>query len=271
MAKKKQPSLVDQLNRFKQKRDQYFRNDYQKGYINFAASDGAVAVSPIETEVRRSAEALRQKNIERQKIAEALLFVKSGKGETSNELLRRARQHETIWYDEWSDEWHGCGNTDLDEFFAQAKGACEQWCQSKLDEIASSIRHIRDALQIQVLLKDKLIIKKEPMPASLAMSKRVWIGSILRPSVYFLYRDDEIIYIGQSLSPYTRIKTHTKDKNFNSFRVLACRKERMTYWERVLIQRYHPALNRTHNTYSSEAAYESAKKAHKIKQQGQIS
>ena len=190
------------------------------------------------------------KRLEKMALANKFNPSQSHKGETSNELERRAWQHENISYDHHSGKWLGCGNTDLDEFFAHCHTAREHSCDRKLDEICSLLKDIKKRMEQPVVYKDRVIVKRspyEPKPESLAKSKRISIGSVLRPCIYFLYDEDKIIYIGQSITPYSRIAAHNKDKNFSSVRLFACRKDRLDYWERVLIKRYTPKLNKAHN------------------------
>ena len=62
-------------------------------------------------------------------------------------------------------------------------------------------------------------------------------------TIYVLFKQDEVVYVGQSINPYNRIGQHTKDKDFDHFRLMSCLKSRMTYWEDVLIWRYDPKYN----------------------------
>jgi hypothetical protein len=65
-----------------------------------------------------------------------------------------------------------------------------------------------------------------------------------RPAVYALFKDEEIVYIGQSINAYSRIGSHNKDKDFDYFRIMPCLKHRMNNWEEMLIQRYKPKYNK---------------------------
>ena len=62
-------------------------------------------------------------------------------------------------------------------------------------------------------------------------------------TIYVLFKQSEIVYVGQSINPYSRIGQHTKDKDFDHFRVMPCLKNRMTYWEDYLIYKYQPKYN----------------------------
>ena len=65
-----------------------------------------------------------------------------------------------------------------------------------------------------------------------------------RPAVYALFKDEQIVYIGQSINAYSRIGSHNKDKDFDHFRIMPCLKHRMNNWEEMLIQRYKPKYNK---------------------------
>ena len=65
-----------------------------------------------------------------------------------------------------------------------------------------------------------------------------------RPAIYALFKDEEIVYIGQSINAYSRIGSHNKDKDFDHFRIMPCLKHRMNNWEEMLIQRYKPKYNK---------------------------
>ena len=63
-------------------------------------------------------------------------------------------------------------------------------------------------------------------------------------SIYFLFDEDTLVYVGLSVNPCSRIGTHTRDKTFTHYRIMSCRKERMFYWESILITRYKPKYNK---------------------------
>ena len=65
-----------------------------------------------------------------------------------------------------------------------------------------------------------------------------------RAAIYALFKDEKIVYIGQSINAYSRIGSHNKDKDFDHFRIMPCLKRRMNNWEEMLIQRYKPKYNK---------------------------
>ena len=65
-------------------------------------------------------------------------------------------------------------------------------------------------------------------------------------SVYVLFDKDEVVYVGQSKNPCSRIASHNKDKIFTAYLIMQCKPKRMLYWESVLIAGYgKPKYNKT--------------------------
>jgi len=64
--------------------------------------------------------------------------------------------------------------------------------------------------------------------------------------VYFLERDGEIVYIGQSINVSSRIRQHQSGydrKEFDSVRILPCDKKELNNWEGFFIRLLSPKLN----------------------------
>ncbi|QDP55421.1 MAG: hypothetical protein GOVbin3762_25 [Prokaryotic dsDNA virus sp.] len=72
------------------------------------------------------------------------------------------------------------------------------------------------------------------------------VDEIFRHGVYILYRKNVVVYVGESMNPYSRICSHKKsDKDFDCFRILYCKESRKKYWEKKLINGYVPEYNKT--------------------------
>tara|TARA_R100000458_G_scaffold20125_1_gene17890 strand:- start:280 stop:945 length:666 start_codon:yes stop_codon:yes gene_type:complete len=69
---------------------------------------------------------------------------------------------------------------------------------------------------------------------------------VIRSAVYVLLLQGEVVYVGESINPYSRLGAHVKDSNkrFDSIRILPCAKHRRHYWEAVLIYKYQPLFNK---------------------------
>jgi len=68
---------------------------------------------------------------------------------------------------------------------------------------------------------------------------------IIDSGVYILILEGVIVYVGESMSVYSRIGAHVKDtkKRFDTVRILPCLEHRRRYWEAILIDRYQPIFN----------------------------
>jgi len=83
------------------------------------------------------------------------------------------------------------------------------------------------------------------------------LGSILglaRPieshvGVYFLIKNNEIIYIGQTTNLHARIATHRSNKNFDYFSFLPVEKDMLDITERAYITKFNPKLNSQHYAF----------------------
>ena len=77
--------------------------------------------------------------------------------------------------------------------------------------------------------------------------KEVRVTDLARPSIYLLFRDDVVVYVGQSKNPYARMAQHLKDKRFTHIRIMSCKQLRLRHWEEKLIKAYKPQYNIAHN------------------------
>jgi hypothetical protein len=61
--------------------------------------------------------------------------------------------------------------------------------------------------------------------------------------IYFLYDNNELVYIGKSTNIHIRINTHRKNKQFDSYSILKCCEDDLKIYERILINKYLPKYN----------------------------
>ena len=65
------------------------------------------------------------------------------------------------------------------------------------------------------------------------------------PGIYLLIDNDEIVYVGKSLTPEQRVGTHQySDKNFDSYYIVSCNEEELQNLEAKYIFKYHPKYNK---------------------------
>lgn len=64
--------------------------------------------------------------------------------------------------------------------------------------------------------------------------------------VYFLIKDDEVVYVGQTTKGARRPFSHY-DKEFNKIMAIKCKKEELDFLEDFYIKKYMPMYNRALN------------------------
>jgi hypothetical protein len=64
------------------------------------------------------------------------------------------------------------------------------------------------------------------------------------PAVYFLWRGDELVYIGQAVNLFARVATHLRDKEFDGFSYVPCALQELNELERRAILMWQPTLNK---------------------------
>ncbi|WP_137138681.1 GIY-YIG nuclease family protein [Azospirillum brasilense] len=63
------------------------------------------------------------------------------------------------------------------------------------------------------------------------------------PGVYFLCKNGEVVYVGQSVSPASRIASHDKNKDFDQVYFLPCPEFELNRVEAAFIRYLRPRLN----------------------------
>ena len=172
------------------------------------------------------------------------LVISTGSGSTSGPLtFDTTGSTATLSVGYYKKEIGEDGSTDLDALFENAQKFRYQNC---LEEV----RRIRDMIEIiknNNTIVEEVEVPYQPKPDNMPHRKKWSTGKIYRPAIYFLFDGDEIVYIGQSINPYSRITQHIKKKKFSHVRFLPCSSRRMNYWEQKLIAKYNPKYNVTHN------------------------
>ena len=92
-------------------------------------------------------------------------------------------------------------------------------------------------------------------------------GLSIPSGIYFLYRKDEIQYIGQTVNILSRIGSHRQDKDFDKVFFLPVEADStlLEYIEMRFIDFYKPPLNKTCRAsyhYSAKVIDEALEKAH---------
>lgn len=64
------------------------------------------------------------------------------------------------------------------------------------------------------------------------------------PAVYFLYKGDEVVYVGKAVKALRRVGEHVGSKDFDAVSWIACKAEELDELERRAILRFKPPLNK---------------------------
>ncbi len=64
--------------------------------------------------------------------------------------------------------------------------------------------------------------------------------------IYFLFKGNDIVYIGQSVDIFSRMRTHRRVIDFDFFSFIWCEKEELNSTELNYIQFYKPILNKNY-------------------------
>jgi hypothetical protein len=65
--------------------------------------------------------------------------------------------------------------------------------------------------------------------------------------IYFLIKDNTIVYVGQSITGTNRIVNHKKDKDFDSYSFIPIPKELLNETEQSYIRTFMPSYNKDDN------------------------
>jgi hypothetical protein len=108
---------------------------------------------------------------------------------------------------------------------------------SEKERILSKLEHSIQITgkQLQQALNDPLLDEDEIL--LLAGIRRLKCG------VYFLIKDEQVVYVGQSINITQRIAEHTKTKDFDTFTYVQCKREDLNRIEALYITKLKPKYN----------------------------
>lgn len=123
-------------------------------------------------------------------------------------------------------------------------------------EVHRPARVKRNGVEINKDIQEEYIKDKEELSVNSTASKRplTKFGSLKlsyfnKPCIYMLYKNDKIVYIGQTECLARRIAEHIQsDKEFDSFVIHSFVSDQYTRLkkEEILIRKHRPAYNVTH-------------------------
>jgi hypothetical protein len=121
-----------------------------------------------------------------------------------------------------------------------------RWGQQR-EEAIRSRADMQDALRAECLMD---VLPRRVLEAATAVRYpreeivRSAIPADIMSGVYFLIRDREVVYVGQSVDVFSRIARHRREgRPFDSFNVMPCEPERMDALESLYIDALVPLFN----------------------------
>jgi hypothetical protein len=118
-----------------------------------------------------------------------------------------------------------------EEYMRLAIEECEASARKRYDEKLRDFGSFRASMAgvvMEHLKRETIDITK---PASLSCG------------VYFLKHEGQIVYVGQSISVYSRVSAHRRDKTFDMVSFLPCKREELNNLEGFFIRLLMPKLN----------------------------
>jgi hypothetical protein len=126
---------------------------------------------------------------------------------------------------------------------------------AKVEE-SRPVRVRRNGVEINSQLQEEYIKDKEELSATsqstirpLTKNGTLKLSYFNKPCIYMLYKNDKIVYIGQTECLARRIAEHTQtDKDFDSFVIHSFIEDQYIRLkkEEILIRKYKPKYNSTH-------------------------
>lgn len=118
--------------------------------------------------------------------------------------------------------------------------------RQEVDAIASEISKLKGELERLRFTHAISTSYGEMLGLRLAQKEEI-VGSSVKweghPGVYFLIKDGEIVYIGQSINVFSRIGSHGSIKEFDSYSYVSVEKDKLDIVESLYIHIYNPAQN----------------------------
>jgi len=91
--------------------------------------------------------------------------------------------------------------------------------------------------------------------------------NLCNPCIYFLILNNEIVYVGQSVTPINRIYAHATDKtkNFDSYVLIECDLDKLDFYETEYIIKFNPIYNQQLPANSYYKGFSGLKNLYNIK------
>ena len=126
------------------------------------------------------------------------------------------------------------------------KNEANERIKTRVDEITELEKRIDHLKSVEKLMFVSAIISGKTLldHRSISLSAVPWSG---HSGVYFLTKNNLIVYVGQAVNVYARVSTHASEKikDFDSWAYLPCKIEALNKMESLYIHYLKPKLNGT--------------------------
>jgi hypothetical protein len=141
---------------------------------------------------------------------------------------------------------------DLRDFlYRKTQKAVEVMCDKNTrPELHKIIRRLTRPQVIYV--NEATLVPPQLLPLGV---KEVFISPVVS-CIYFLCKDDRIVYIGQTINLQNRLGQHILTKGFDKVYYMEVREDELNRIEAELISYYDPELNRTGNMSETKTFHE---------------
>jgi len=110
--------------------------------------------------------------------------------------------------------------------------------ESKKTDLKFKIEKFEKSILVKTIMYD--------LGVPFACLEEIWAGRqkwTPKCGVYFLFKEDKVVYVGQSINVAARISQHSGSKDFDSFSVLLCDQSKLDLLEGLYIRLLKPELN----------------------------
>lgn len=107
----------------------------------------------------------------------------------------------------------------------------------ELTDKLNNLKREEECLSISLPLLKKTLLREH----EIVKNSSLWNNAL---GIYFLIKNEKVVYVGQSKNVLTRISFH-KDKNFDSYAFLPCEEHEMDIIESLYIHLLQPEQNGT--------------------------
>jgi hypothetical protein len=125
------------------------------------------------------------------------------------------------------------------------KGQASQWAASR--EQALRAAHARNGRPDVATKRARSFLRLSKLESEAEIVRRA-TGLSELAGVYFLVRDERVVYVGKSLNVYQRVASHRPSKLFDKVSFIRCHEAHLLRLEAMYISKFNPEFNQAGRT-----------------------